>query len=220
MAKKKLEIKATEEQLNKLYNSLMAGTPIMLALTYSGISQATYYYWVAIYSIVVAVKTQEEIEEIEQLANSGVSIQQVRDMASAALNNKKSAVGTFIEPSQESILQYKNNRKFHNFADKVFEIVKKCNETRSGFAVLQLNTIRKSTSDKKINPSGAMWFLERNFSDFFAKPGDKAKDQETEKRYVEPVQVEFIDPETPDTQQRLLDMEQEILNGIKGKGDA
>ena len=66
-----------------------------------------------------------------------------------------------------------------------------------------------------------MWWLERNLPDFFAKPGDKAKEQESSEPVLVPsVTVEFVDPEKSDTQQRLLDMEQQILNDLKGGGEA
>ena len=66
-----------------------------------------------------------------------------------------------------------------------------------------------------------MWWLERNLPDFFAKPGDKAKESENEPKPTTPsIQVEFVDPATPSNQQRLLDMEQQILKDLKGTGEA
>lgn len=222
MANKKLEIKATEEQLDNLYSSLKVGAPLNLALQRAAISVATYYYWAAISSIVVAVKSQEEIENIEGLAKSGVSIQIIRDMAQNSSKGRKSALGTFIEPSQESILQYKNNRKFRKFADQCHEIISECDKARADFATRQLIKIAKSTDKKNgINPSGAMWWLERNMPDQFAKPSDLAKENENEAPTTVPaIEVEFVDPDTPTTQQRLIDMENQILKDIKGTGEA
>lgn len=218
MAKRKLEIKANDEQLEVLYGSLKAGAPLQLALQRAKISMATFYYWVAISSIVVTVESQAEIEEIEELAKSRVSIQNVRDLAQAAVKGKKTGVGAYIEPSQESVLQYKNNKKFRKFADRCHEIISECDKARGDFATLQLLQIAKSTDKKKnINPSGAMWWLERNMPDFFAKPSDKAKDQDVDPTVGVPsIEVEFIDPETSATQQRLLDMEEQILKDMNG----
>lgn len=222
MSKRKLEIKASDEQIEALYNSLRAGAPIQLALQRAGISVATYYYWVAISSIAADVKTQQEIEELEEIAKSGVSVQNVRDLAASAQKGKKLGVGVYIEPSAESILQYKNNRKFRAFADQCFEIVSKCDKLRSEFATLQLIKIAKSTEKKNgINPSGAMWWLERNLPDFYAKPSDRAKEDENEQPAGVPaVEVEFIDPQTSQSAQRLLDMEEQILKDLKGTGAA
>lgn len=218
MANKKLEIKATDDQLTRMYESLRAGAPLQIALQRAAISMATYYYWVAIASIVTTVKSQEEIEEIEELAKSGVSISNVRDLAQAAAKGRKTGLGVFIEPTAESILQYKNNRRFKAFADQVYEIVSNCDSIRSDFATLQLSKIARSTDKKNnINPSGAMWWLERNLPDFFAKPSDKAKENETgEMPNVPAIEVEFIDPDTNDSRQRLIDMEDKILSELKG----
>ena len=222
MAKRKLEIKATQEQINTLQDTLKAGAPLQLALQRASISVATYYYWAAIASVVVTVKSQEEIEELEQLANSGVPVSYVRDLAQAATKGQKSGVGVFIEPTAESIVQYKNNTKFRNFADRCYEIVSGCDKARIDFATEQLKAIKLSTLKKNgLNPSGAMWWLERNMPEQFAKPSDKAKDGETDVVVGVPsIEVEFIDPNTRDTKQRLLDMEQEILSEQKIGGKA
>lgn len=222
MAKKKLEIKATEAQLTDLYSILQAGAPLQLALSKVGISISTYYYWVAISSIVATVKSQEEIEELEQIAKSGVSIQSVRELAQAASRGKKTGVGIYIEPSAESILNYKNNKRFKRFADQCYDIVSKCDKVRSEYATDQLAKINDSTIKKSgINPSGAMWWLERNMPDFFAKPSDKVKEVETESTVGVPaIEVEFIDPGAKDHTQRLLDMEEQILSEMKIGGKA
>ena len=222
MGKKKLEINITDAQKQTLYESLGSGAPLPLALQRASISLATYYYWLAIASIVLTVRTQEEIEELEKVAKSGVSISNVRGLAQLESTDKKSSVGVYIEPNAESILRYKNSRKFRAFADECFDIVNECNRLRSNFAVLQLNKIARSTDKKQnINPSGAMWFLERNHPEFFAKPSDKVKEGETADTSGVPViEVEFINPDTTDTRQRLLDMEDTILNEQKGGGKA
>lgn len=218
MARKKLEVKATQEQLNKLYDSLKAGAPLQIALQRASISTATYYYWIAISSIVVAVKTQEEIEELENLANSGVSIQEIRDMASFESHGKKSDIGSYIEPKAESLLQYKNNRKFKKFADQCYEIIQTCDVLRSDFATMQLLRIAQSTAKKNgINPSGAMWWLERNMPSLFAKPSDKVKDPDnTETAPIPSIQVEFVDPGTTTNLDRLAEMEKKIFDEMNG----
>lgn len=219
MANKKLEIKATEDQIQTLYESLKAGAPLTIALQRARISVPTFYYWVAIASIVVAVKNQEEIEELEAIAQSGVSIQEVREMATYTASNSKGAIASFVEPSGESILKYKNSKRFRNFADRCYEIVNECNHVRSDFVALQLLRISQSTQKKNgVNPSGAMWWLERNLPELYAKPSEKAKNEETDQSpQIPSVQVEFISPEGIDSKQRLIDMEKEILDGYKKK---
>lgn len=214
MARKKLEITASEEELHKLKTALASGSPLLIALQYSGISQATYYYWVAMYSVVVEAKSQDELESFN--ANYyGVSIDEIKDMVSHNAPSKKTALGAFIEPSAESLLQYRNNKRFRAFADKCYEIVKSCNEKRAEAALGHLGTIVKSTKDKRINASGSMWFLERTLSDFFGKESEKVKEAENNKVSVEKVQVEFVDPGTKENKDRVRDMEELILNERK-----
>ena len=222
MARRKLEIKATQEQIDTLHSKLSAGAPLELALQSASISMATYCYWVAIASIVITVKDQEEIEEMEELAQSGVSISGVRDMASAMTKGKRTGVGAFVEPKAESVLLYKNSRRFKKFADQIYEIVRKCNQNRSEYAALMIEAVKLSTKKKNgLNPSGAMWWLERNMPDFFAKPTDKAsEEQSTDLGAIPPIEVEFINPDTPAQRDRLHEMEEKILSEIKIGGKA
>jgi hypothetical protein len=214
MSRKKLEITATDDEIRRLKEALGTGTPLLIALQYAGISQATYFYWVAMYSVVKETKNQEELEALGAL-ECGVSIDQIKDITAASSPAKKTAMGAYIEPSAESLLQYKNNRRFKKFADQCYEIVKDCNEKRAEAAIGHIGTIIKSTEDKRINASGSMWFLERTLSDFFSKPSEKVKEEEINKVQVEKVQVEFIDPGTKENKDRIKDMEELILSEQK-----
>lgn len=220
MARKKLEIKATDEQLDRMYLALKAGATLEIALKSAGIGAATYYYWVAISSIVTTVKSQEEVEDLEAMAKSGVPLSVIKELAANSQSKSRTSVGSYIEPTQEGILQYKNNTKFRKFANRCYEIVTECDKIRSDFAIRSLIQIQQSTKDKKINPSGAMWWLERSLPDSFAKPSDKAKENENSRVATEPIRVEFIDPNTATTKERLMDMEREVLEGLKKDGEA
>jgi len=220
MARKKLEIKAEQDQIDRMYLALKAGAPLPLALKSAGISATNYYYWVAIASIVVEVKNRQEIHDLEDIAKSGVSLSVVRELAANSQGNTRDAISGFIEPTEEGILQYKNNTKFRKFADRCYEIVKECDRLRSDFAIRQLLQIQQSTKDKKINPSGAMWWLERSLPDAFAKPSDKAKESENTRVATEPIRVEFVDPNTDASRERLIELEREVLDGLKKGGDA
>ena len=223
MAKVKLEIKATQEQIDTLHKNLSAGAPLEMALESANISIMKYCHWVSIASIVVAVKNQEEIEELEQVAQSGVVLSSIQEMASSVTDGKRTGFGKYVQPSQESILRYKNSRKFKKFADQCYDIVSKCNQLRSDFATKQLEAIKVSTLKKNgINPSGAMWWLERNMPDLFAKPSDiEAKDSQiASQQSVPAIQVEFINPDTQAQRDRLRELEEDILNNSKIGGKA
>lgn len=210
--------KATNKQIEELQNALKGGAPLLIALQYAGISRATYYYWVAVASIVIQYKSQEELEEVDEMFHSGISLQQVRDLSESAASNKRSGIGTFIEPSEESMLQYKNNAEFRKFANKCYQVVTECDKIRSGVALLHLSNIRKSTDKaSRINASGSMWFLERTIPDFFAKPSDKLSEQSNEKTHVESLKVEYVDPGTEESKKRLKDMENELEALINGE---
>ena len=219
----KLTLKTTSDQLNKLYNVLSIGTPLTVALASVGISTSTYYYWVAIYSIVVYVKEQRELEEIEKLSQAGVSIQEIKDMTTSTLGTRKGGIASYIEPKQESVLQYKNNARFRKYANEIYEIVNKCNVIRSEVVVRHLNIIAKSTDAKtKVKASGSMWFLERTQPDLFGRAVDKVAVEE-ENSTVTPVtsvQVEFIDPNTDTTKDRVREMEDLVVKQLKGSGEA
>ncbi len=213
--------KATDEQLEELYTALKGGAPLLLALQYAGISRATYYYWVAVSCVVEQAKSQEELEGVEDVLQSGISIQEVRDLSESAANQKRTGISVWIEPSADSVLAYKNNRKFRKFANKCYEVIQECGKIRSQLAIIHLNNIRKSVDKgNRMNASGSMWFLERTLSDFFAKPSDKAADQDNETVRVEPVRVEFVDPNNEETEERVKEMEQDLLAKINGEGKA
>lgn len=222
MARKKLELNTTPEQLNRLYQALGVGTPLTIACQMVGISIATYYYWVAIYSVVVYCKEQDELEEIEKLSKMGISVQEIKELSAAATQgHKKSAIGTFIEPKAESILAYKNSLSFRRFANEVYEIINKCNQIRSEVVVKHLNIINKSTESKnRIKASGSMWFLERTQADYFGRAQDKVIEEETTPGTIPSIQVEYVDPKTPNTLDRLKEMEDLVLKEIKGSGEA
>lgn len=222
MARKKLELNTTPEQLNRLYQALGVGTPLTIACQMVGISIATYYYWVAIYSVVVYCKEQEELEEIEKLSKMGISVQEIKELSAAATQgHKKSAIGTFIEPKAESILAYKNSLSFRRFANEVYEIINKCNQIRSEVVVKHLNIINKSTESKnRIKASGSMWFLERTQADYFGRAQDKVIEEESTPGTIPSIQVEYVDPKTPNTLDRLKEMEDLVLKEIKGSGEA
>lgn len=222
MARKKLELNTTPEQLNRLYQALGVGTPLTIACQMVGISIATYYYWVAIYSVVVYCKEQEELEEIEKLSKMGISVQEIKELSAAATQgHKKSAIGTFIEPKAESILAYKNSLSFRRFANEVYEIINKCNQIRSEVVVKHLNIINKSTESKnRIKASGSMWFLERTQADYFGRAQDKVIEEESTPGTIPSIQVEYVDPKTRDTNERLREMEDLVLKELKGSGEA
>ena len=215
MARKKLQLTTPEEDILKLKKALRVGSPLPIALESAGISKTTYFYWVAMYSVVVEIKSQDELEEMRAAA-CGISIDEIKNLAAANSPAKKSALGAFVEPSAESLIKYRNDRQFRCFADQCYQIIKECNEARAEAALGHIGSIVKSVTDKRVNASGSMWFLERTFSDYFSKPSEKVKEAEVDKVQIEKVQVEFVDGDTKDNKDRIKAMEEQILSEQKG----
>lgn len=219
MPRKKLEIHAKDEQIETLIKALKAGSPLHIALEYCGISATTYYYWVAMYSIVTEIKSQDELEELKA-TKFGVSIDEIKTLATQDAPKRKTAMAAFIEPSAESLLKYRNEAQFRSFANKCYSIIRRCNEARAGAALGHLNSITKSVNDKRVNASGSMWFLERTFAEFFSKPNEKNKDEESKTNPVDGIKIEFIDPQTSEVKDRIRKMEDKIIQEQKGIGDS
>ena len=219
MPRKKLKLNASEEEIEKLIKALKAGSPLNLALQFSHISTTTYYYWVAMYSVVVEIKSQDELESLKA-DKYGISIDSIKEIAADNAAKKKSAMGAFIEPRAESLLKYRNDAIFRNFAKQCYDIIVRCNETRAEAALGHLAAITKSVQDKRVNASGSMWFLERTLSEFFSKPNEKNKEESESKVPVEKVQLEFINPDKKEDKDRILQMEELILSEQKGIGQS
>lgn len=219
MPRKKYSINATEEQIDKLVKSLKLGSPLNIALQYANISATTYYYWVAMYSIVFEAKNQDELKELDA-DKMGLSIESIKDMANESMPRKKTAMNAYIEPSAESMMQYRNRTSFHAFADQCYQIITMCNEARASAALSHLTSITKSINDKRVNASGSMWFLERTFSEYFSKPNEKSKEEENIKTPIEGIKVEFVDPGTTEAKKRIKIMEEQILHEQKGIGES
>ena len=215
MPRKKLVVTTSQENIDKLKKALKAGAPLNIALQFANIPATTYYYWVAMHSIVTEAKGQDELEDLNA-DKFGVSIENIKNMAASSSSNKKSQMGAFIEPSAESMMTYRNNVAFRRFADQCYEIIQQCNEARAEVALGHLTYIAKSVNDKRINASGSMWFLERTLSDYFSKPSEKSKDETEDKVPIQSVKVEFVDPGTDESKKRMEAMESLILSEQKG----
>lgn len=219
MPRKKLKLTVSQESIDKLEKALEAGSPLHIALQFAGISSTTYYYWVAMYSIALSCKAQDELKDLKA-DKFGVSIETIKDIAAEESAKKQSSLGAFIEPSAESLMQYRNQKEFRDFADQCYEIIKECNEVRAKAALGHLAMITKSVSDKRVNASGSMWFLERTYSDFFAKPSDKVKEEDEKKAPVDKVVIEFVDANKKADKDRIQHMEELILREQKGLGES
>ena len=209
---KKYELNATPEQITKLKQALGVGSPLTVALAFSGISTTTYYYWIEIAAVVSYVRSQEFAKKEKENIRSGVSFSEIQDsiQESELLTASKKAK----EPSPEAIQRYKMSRQFKEFADKIYAIVNSCNEVRSQIVMHHLIAIRDAATKRGVNANASQWFLERTMSQYF---GRKDGTEEAETAKVKSVKIEYIDSDNKDTKERVKAMEQLVEHELGGE---
>jgi len=213
-------IKVDENKINNLKAALSVGTPLTVALSYSGISASTWFYWLSLASIVVYIKEMEEIRENAEITKAGVSLVEIQenaiDLQSSTTFKKSSAIGTFVEPTPESLLRYKSNELFRNYCNEVYDMVKEMDAIRSQIVVYHLNVIKNLAGVPKANVGGSQWFLERTLPDYFGRPQDKVVADENSTGEIPSIQVNFIDPNTKESNDRVEQMERLLDQQING----
>ena len=210
MANIKYQINVSEEQINNLKKALHVGSPLSTALKFAGISRSTYYYWVAIASLVRYVKEQEFAKQQSDLVDAGISFAAIKESIQEdqkETEHHQSTIDAFIEPTPESILKYKTNRSFKEFADKVYAIIEDCDRMRSEIVMYHLTAIRDSARQRGASSNASQWFLERTLPEYFGRVKTPEEIENENKKKVETVEVKFISPDNKDTTQRVRDME-------------
>ena len=216
MANIKYQIKATNEQLEKLYKSLHVGSPLNVALSFAGIPMATYCFWQQIASVVAYQKEIDDLKELDQAMKSGASFSQVRnEMADAQTfeTHKATAISAYREPSAEMILRYKNNKSFRDFANQVYQIIRKCDEMRSEIVLYHLAAIRDCAKQRGANSNASQWFLERTMPEYFGRCDRYGDIPQTETKTTQ-VKVEFVDPNTKESKDRVKAMENLVADQL------
>ena len=228
-------INLTEDQRTKLKDALMTGSPLTVALTYAKIPAFQYYYYVEVANVARYFKEKEFVLLEEKMIQAGVSFADIRD-ESQELNtfqtNRNGAIGTFKEPSEKAKLRYKNNRTFKAFADEVYDFINECDTLRSEAILFHLNEIRKAAGKRGINTQSSQWFLERAIPEHFGKSEKVTQkiegsvhqtfsaDGDPDKPALPPIKVEFINPNSTESLNRLKEMEEKVREQFVGKENA
>lgn len=222
MANIKYELSVTDNQIEMLIQAFETGCPVDVALQYSKINKATYYYWLAVANVVKRCKENDFMKKQSELVNDGISISDVSDAIDFVNQEKesKATIDAYIEPNPKSILKYRNNKRYKEFADKVYEIIERCDFARSKNILDHLEMIKRASRTPKISANSSQWYLERALPEVFGKTNNNANtinmDDENADKKVKGIQIEFINPETRENQDRVRDMEKEILNELNG----
>lgn len=213
----KYSINATDEQLEKLYKSLHVGSPLDTALIYSGIAKSTYYFWVATASVVKYVREEEFIRIQNSDVESGISFAAIKEKVMEENKTRESSlgIGGFVEPKPETILKYKTDKNYKQYADKICDIIEKCDMMRSEIVMYHLGCIRDSAKQRGMNAMSSQWFLERACPNDFSRMNPN---ETKNKDVVEPVSVKFVDPAKQDARERVKNMEAIILSETKVDG--
>lgn len=224
-------IKISDEQQEKLKKALRTGSPLTVALAYARIPATQYYYYVEVANISWYFKNLELTKEEESVIHSGITLSDVEKEAKALNTHKvntNGAINIYKEPNAESILRYKNNRTFKEFCDKVYEFINECDNLRSEAVLYHLTAIHQSVGKKGVNTSASQWFLERTIPEHFGKTekvtqrieGDIHQTFSGDDELGEalpPIKVEFVDPNTKESKDRVKDME-DLVRDQLGKG--
>lgn len=231
MARTKVfKINISDEQKEKLRQALKNGSPLTVALSYARIPVTLYYYYVEVANVSAYFKERELLKYEEEMIKSGVSLADVKQEAEELNSfsvNRNGAINTFKEPSAKAIFRYKNNRTFKNFADEVYDMISEFDNLRSEAVLLHLSTINKSAGKRGVNTTSSQWFLERTMPEHFGrvdKTINKSESQVTINNEGEPVgqglppiKVEFIDPTTEESKNRVREMEKLVHEQLNGK---
>lgn len=210
------------ENLNALYEALKKGVPLSVALTNSGISQTTYFYWVTLASIAHTMKSEKEIQELSDLLGDEDEINFTRDKIFQETEEYQNEVITkFVEPKETLCYKYQRDEKFRNLCDEAYQIIKTCDESRCMAIAYHINKVAMDghrSSQGRINARASMWFLERALPTIFGKKEEEElKPSRIEKK---PLKVQFVDPNEKNSLKRVEEMTNELMNVSTGKVDA
>ena len=228
-------INLTEDQKTKLRNALGAGSPLTVALAYAKIPAVQYYYYVEVANISRYFKEMEFVKLDDETIKAGVSFADIRDESqelNTFSNNRNGGIATYKEPTEKAKLRYRNNRTFKVFADEVYEFINECDTLRSEAVLYHLNEIRKSAGKRGVNTQSSQWFLERAVPEHFGKKdmvtqrieGNMhqtfSSDGDADKPALPPIKVEFINPNSSESLNRLKEMENKVREQVVGKDAA
>lgn len=223
MSNIKYIINATDQQIALLQNALRVGSPLDVALKFANISKQTYYYWVSLASIVKYELEKEYAQQQEAIAESGVSFKYIREKVmedTRSINNYKSTIDAFIEPSKESLMKYRTSKNFKEFCQQAYQIINECDKARSDIVLAHLKAIRESATGenryaKGKNMSASQWFLERTLPNYFGRPIDNVAIENS--KPIEPIKVTFVSSNDKETKDRVKAMEDLVKAELLGE---
>lgn len=212
MAEKKYKLPITTDQIERLKQSIALGSPITIALAFAGVSFAQWNYMVEIASIVEYVRELKVIEENDEIVKSGVDFGELKQELESQMNiGRKSTINSFRMPNADSVLRYKNVKRFKDFADEIYKIVKEIDRLRAEIVMYHLDAVKKASHQRGMMANTSQWFLERTLPEHFGK--DRSL-QQTDEKAIPQVKVQFIDPNTKENKDRIKEMEELVYSQL------
>lgn len=226
---KVFKLNLTDNQIDSFKRALKNGSPLMVALAYAKISSTTYFYYVELANIAAYFKEKEAIHLEEQMFQSGIDLESVKNESADFNSDYTSIAGSlrpYREPTATSLVRYKTNKTFKALCDEVYDLLEECDSLRAEIALYHLQEIHNNTCKRGVNTQGSQWFLERTMPDYFGKV-DKTRVEASVKNHtligqddsnaLPPIKVEFIDPNTREAKNRVKDMEDMVAAQLNGK---
>lgn len=212
MAEKKYKLPITTDQIERLKQSIALGSPITIALAFAGVSFAQWNYMVEIASIVEYVRELKVIEENDEIVKSGVDFGELKQELENQMNiGRKSTINSFRMPNADSVLRYKNVKRFKDFADEIYNIVKEIDRLRAEIVMYHLDAVKKASHQRGMMANTSQWFLERTLPEHFGKDRNLTT---TDEKAIPQVKVQFIDPNTKENKDRIKEMEELVYSQL------
>ena len=122
---KKYELNATPEQIEKLKKAIHVGSPLGVALTFSGITWTTWYYWNEIAAVVSYCKERDMIQNEKKNVKSGISFDVIQESVENAKSESSMTTSKGVrEPSGEAIAKYRTNRTDTSYYNAINNAIK------------------------------------------------------------------------------------------------
>lgn len=176
--KEPLTVKASKQNIEKLYEAIKLGTPLPIALTYARISKSEYEFC-------------RQIEE------------QVRKAEESELFNGNISEETIRQRCDENGIDFQlvmNIRGKKTYAEACVEFIEGIEQAKAESVVRNLE--RLTVKEKFSNWQASAWLLERRYPDEFGK-----KEEQSDDVKVEPMRVEFIDPKSQQDRLEAMEKE-------------
>ena len=178
-----------DTKIKEFIKALSIGTPLGVALKYSGIGRATYEHWRL---VDLAYSHYEQEKEISSLVEGNP----------ADIQELKEALGD-DGANPETIVRIKSSQEFRKKAEEIHEIMQKVEKAQTKAIIHHLVKITDENASRSA-VSAAQWYLER------ALPQEFGNEEKEEDKPLKPIEVNFVS-NSEDVKKKIEDLEKEYM---------